>query len=96
LIAAGSGGVPYLCDRGTLRCTAPLVVQGVGATQAKMLDDGSLLLADSQGQGLQIAVNEQTGSVHRFDVVAGQEILPALNPLGPQQPYVISAAFVSA
>ena len=54
LIAAGTGGAPNLCDEVTLRCTAPNVVQGVSATQARILGDGSLLLIDTNGHALRI------------------------------------------
>jgi len=48
------------------------------------------------GARLLVAIDTVTGSVHRFDLQIRREILPVLNPPGPQTQYVLGASFVSA
>jgi WD40 repeat protein len=70
LIAAGTSGAPNLCDTATLRCTSPPVVEGVSVTQAKMLDDGSLLLMDTRGDSLRVGETVEVNKVLLSDALA--------------------------
>lgn len=85
-MGAGALSSPPLIADWTLTTEEPNTFDASAEFQFGFTPDARLL----------VAVDSVTGSIHRFNIGSGRELLPALNPPGPQDKYVLGDDFVSA